>query len=63
MEELFDDNYIPFKPTKKELDPAIQEKNVGSQSHPKMINQSTELTADQRSKFFIFIKEFANVFA
>ena len=63
MEELFDHNDIPFKPAKKELDPAIQEKNIGIQSHPKLINLSTKLTVDQRSKFCSLIKEFADVFA
>ena len=56
LEELFDHNDIPFKPTKKELDPSIQEKNIGSQSHPKLINLSTKLTADWKSKFCSLIK-------
>ena len=46
LEELFDHNDIPFKPAKKELDPVVLEKNIGSQSHPKLINMSTKLTAD-----------------
>ena len=44
LEELFDHNDIPLKPAKKELDPAIQDKNIGRQSHPKLINLSIELT-------------------
>ena len=56
LEELFDHNDIPFNPAKKEQDPTIREKNIGSQSHPKLINIPTELTADQRSKFFSLIK-------
>ena len=63
LEESFDHNDIPLKPSKKEQDPAIQEQNIGSQSHPKLINLSTELTVDQRSKFCILIKEFADIFA
>ena len=63
MEELFDHNDIPLKPTKKEQDPAVQEKNIGSRIHPKLINLSTELTADQRSKFCGLIKELADIFA
>ena len=46
LENLFDHNDVPFKPAKKEKDPAIKEQNIGSQSHPKSINLSTELTAD-----------------
>ena len=46
LEEIFDHNYIPFKPAKKEQDHAVQEKNIGSKSHPKLINLSTELTSD-----------------
>ena len=61
MEELFDHNDIPLKPAKTELDPAIQEQNVGIQSHPKLINLSTGLNADQKSKFCSLIKEFADV--
>ena len=30
LEELFDHNDVPFKPAKRELDPAIQEHNIGS---------------------------------
>ena len=56
LEGLFDHNDVPFKPAKKEKDPAIQVQNIGSQSHPKSINLSTELTADQRSKFCSLIK-------
>ena len=63
LEELFDHNDIPFKPAKREQDLAIQEKNVGIQIHPKVINMSTELTVDQRSKFCSLIKEFADVFS
>ena len=56
FEEMFDHNDIPFKPFKKEQYPTIQEQNIGSQIHPKLINLSTELTADQRSKFCGLIK-------
>ena len=46
LEELFDHNDIPLKPAKREQDAAVQEKNIGSQIHPKLINISNELTAD-----------------
>ena len=46
LEELFDHNDIHFKPSKKEIDPAVQVKNIGIQIHPKLINLSTELTTD-----------------
>ena len=46
LEELFDYNDIPLKPAKKELDPAIQEQNIGIQSHLKPINLSTKLTSN-----------------
>ena len=45
LEELFDHNDMPFNPAKKELDPAIQEQKIGSQSHPKLINLSIGMTA------------------
>ena len=63
LKDIFYHNDIPFKPAKKELDPAIQEKNIGSESHPKLINLSMGLNADQRSKFCSLIKEFADVFS
>ena len=63
LEELFDQNDIPFKLAKRELDPTIQEQNIGSQIHPKLINLSTGLNADQMSKFCSLIKEFADVFS
>ena len=63
LEELFDNNGVPFNPAKRELDHAIQEHNIGSQSHPKLINLSTGLTAEQESKYCSLMKEFADVFA
>ena len=63
LEDLFDHNDIPFKPTKREQDLAVQEQNIGSQIHPKLINLPNELTTDQRSKFCILIKEFTDIFA
>ena len=63
LEELFDHNDIPFKLAKKEPNHTIQEQNIGSQIHPKLINLSTKLSADQRSNFCILIKEFADVFS
>ena len=49
LEKLFYHNDVPFKPVKREKDPAVHEHNIGSQIHPKFISLSTELTADQRS--------------
>ena len=63
LEELFDHNDITFKPAKKELDPTIQEQNIGSQRHPKLINISMGLNANQRSKFCSLIKEFVDIFS
>ena len=48
---------------KREKDPAIHEHNLGSQSHPKFRNLSSELTADQKSELCSLMKEFADVFA
>ena len=62
LEELFDHNDVPFKPMKREKDPTVHEHNIGSQSHPKFISLSTELTADQRSKYCRLRKEFADIF-
>ena len=63
LEDLFDHNDIPLKPAKKEQDPVVQEKNIGIQIHPKLINLSTKLTAKQSSKFCGLIKEFADIFS
>ena len=63
MEKLFDHNDIPLNLAKKELDHAIQEQNIGNQSHPKLINISTRMTAGQKSEFCSLIKEFHDVFA
>jgi hypothetical protein len=49
VEKLFDQNDVPYKPHKKEKDHVVHEHNIGSQSHPKFINLSAELTVDQRS--------------
>ena len=48
---------------KREKDPIVHEHNLGSQSHPKFINFSSELTADQKLELCSIMKEFADVFA
>jgi ribonuclease HI len=62
LENLFDQNDVPYKPDKKEKDPVVHEQNIESQSHPKFINLSTELTIDHRSEYCSIMKEFADVF-
>ena len=56
LEDFFYHNDIHFKPSKKEQHPTVQEKNIGIQIYPKLINLSIELNADQRSKFCGLIK-------
>jgi hypothetical protein len=63
LEKLFDQNNVPYKPDKKEKGPTVHEHNIGSQSHPKFINLSTELTANQRLEYCSITKEFADVFS
>ena len=46
LEELFDHNDVPFKHVKREKDLVVHEHNLGSQSHPKLVNFSYALTAD-----------------
>jgi hypothetical protein len=62
LERPFDQNDIPYKPDKKEKDAAIHEHNIGGESQPKLINLSSELTADQKSKYCNVLKEFSDVF-
>jgi len=63
LEKLFDQNYVPYKPDKKEKDLAVHEHNIGSQNHPKSINMSVELTAYHRSEYCNIMKEFTDFFA
>ena len=42
LEEIFYHNDVPFKPIKREKDPVFHEHNLGSQSHPKLVNLSYE---------------------
>jgi len=63
LERLFDQNDVPYKPDKKEKDPAVQEHNIGGKSQPKFVNLSSELTADEKSKYCSVLKEFSDVFA
>jgi hypothetical protein len=46
LEKLFDHNDVPYKPDKKEKEPDVHEHNIGSESQPKFINLSSELTAE-----------------
>ena len=41
----------------------MHEHNIGSQYHPKFINLSSELIADQKSELCSLMKEFPDVFA
>jgi hypothetical protein len=63
LEKIFDQNDVPYKPDKKEKDPVVHEHNIGGESQPKLINLSSELTADQKSKYCSVLKEFSDVFA
>ena len=63
LEEIFDHNDVPFKLVKREKYPVVHEHNLGSQSHPKFINLSFELTLDQKSELCSLMKEFADVFS
>jgi hypothetical protein len=63
LERLFDQNDVPYQPDKKEKDPVVQEYNIGGKGQPKFINLSSELTADEKSKYCSVLKEFSDVFA
>jgi ribonuclease HI len=63
LERLFDQNDVPYKPDKKEKDPAVQEHDIGGKSQPKFINLSSELSDDERSNYCSVLKEFSDVFA
>jgi hypothetical protein len=63
LEKIFDQNDVPYKPDKKEKDPVVHEHNIGGESQPKLINLSSELTADQESEYCSVLKEFSDVFA
>ena len=45
LEELFYHYDVPFKPVKRGKYPTVHEQKLGSQSHPKLVNLSSELTA------------------
>ena len=62
LEEIFDHNDVPFKPVKRVKDPAVHEHNLGSQIHPKLVNLSSELNVDHKSKLCSLMKEFPDVF-
>ena len=63
LEEIFYHNDIPFKSVKREKDPSVHEHNLGSQSHPKLVNLSSELNDDQKSELCSLMKYFADVFS
>ena len=63
LEEDFDHNDVPFRPVQREKEPAVHEHNLGIQSHPKLVNVSSELNVDQNSELCSLMKEFVDVFA
>jgi hypothetical protein len=50
-EKIFDHNDVPYKADKKEKELVFHEHNIGSESQPKFINLSSELTVDQKSEY------------
>ena len=63
LEKLFDHNDVPHKAAQKEDQFAIHRHNIGSPDHPKYINLSSHLSADQSSEYCTLMKQFADVFA
>jgi len=63
LEDMFDNNDVARKPKMEPLDAAIEEYNIGTAEHPKMIKLSKNLPPDQKPKYVDLFKEFQDVFS
>ena len=63
LEDMFDDNDVPKKQKMEPLNAAIEEHNIGTTEHPRMIKLSKNLPPDQKPKYVDLFKEFQDVFA
>eukprot|EP00253_Pinus_taeda_P015200 PITA_15200 len=63
LEDMFDDNDVPKKPKMEPLNATIEERDIGTTEHPRMIKLSKNLPPDQKPKYVDLFKEFQDVFA
>jgi len=62
LEKLFDQNDVPYKPAEIENESVVHKHNIGSPTHPKYINLSTQLSSTQNSDYYTLMKQFPDIF-
>ena len=63
LEELFDQDDVPRKPTLQPTEKGVEEVNVGTVANPKMVKLSKALPEKIKAKYISLLSSFADVFA
>jgi len=63
LEQLFDQNDVPTRPTIQPKEEKVQEHNLGTSSEPQMIRLSKDFPEEKKKKYIKLFREFKDVFA
>jgi hypothetical protein len=63
LEQLFDRNDVPVKPTVLPKDDNTEECNIGTEKEPKYIKLSKEIPGEHKEKYLQLFKEYMDVFS
>jgi len=63
LEELFDHNDVARKPTLQPTEKGVEDVNLGTAEHSKMVKISKTLPLEVKTKYINLLSSFANVFS
>jgi hypothetical protein len=63
LEQLFDRNNVPVKPTVLPKDDSIETYHIGIEKDPKYIKLSKNIPIDHREEYLQLFKEYMDIFA
>jgi len=63
LEQLFDKNDVPVKPTNLPKDNNTKECNIGTKEDPKYINLSKAIRDEYKEKYLHLFKEYMDFFS
>ena len=63
LEKLFDQNDVAKDPKMKPTEDIVEDKNIGTENHPKIIKLSKKLFYEVKEYYINLMKKYTNVFA
>ena len=63
LEKLFDQNNVAKDPKMKPAEYFVEDKNIGTESHPKVIKWSKKLSAKEKEYYMSFMRKYTDFFA